>query len=369
MAVTPPSNVARARRCGRHAGTIVRCSRAGAPAMFFRTTCALALLLTACSGSARAQTAETDAVLFQNDLREVLECSAGPDLQQRVVSRLRAARYTDVAERTAELRDWRFEEKGADDDHRMTVITLPQPMTVHGIDARQVVADPFGFSIALDGAQRERVIAAYGLHLQSSTLREPFELWSAPTASVIVRSAGDGHRLGCKPFTKDGKATVRQVPAVDVQDLQDAIHCRADEGSMRRLQAFWQRLSEQPQFEWPQDVRSVNEVNYTVDDEELHLLLIGLQAPVQAYGVPTHTIALAFGGFFGVDLGSTAVAPVLAKAGMDTSHAVGKDAWQRLLPPVAFSGGSWIPQHIVMRTDEGRVVAGCASDYERGPSR
>lgn len=173
--------------------------------MFFRTTCALALLLTACSGSARAQTAETDAVLFQNDLREVLECSAGPDLQQRVVSRLRAARYADVAERTAELRDWRFEEKGADDDHRMTVITLPQPMTVHGIDARQVVADPFGFSIALDGAQRERVIAAYGLHLQSSTLREPFELWSAPTASVIVRSAGDGHRLGCKPFTKDGK--------------------------------------------------------------------------------------------------------------------------------------------------------------------
>lgn len=252
---------------------------------------------------------------FQRNLRDVLECRASADLQRSVVNRLRAARYTAIAERPANLRGWRFEEKGADDDHRMTVITLPQPMTVHGIDARQVVADPFGFSIALDSAQRERVIAAYGLHLQSSTLREPFELWSAPTASVIARSAGDGHRLGCRPFTKDGKATVRQVPAVDVQDLQDAIHCRADEGSVRRLQAFWQRLSEQPQFEWPQDARSVNEVNYTVDNEALHLLLIGLQTPVQAYGVPTHTIALAFGGFFGVDLGGTAVAPVLAQAG------------------------------------------------------
>ncbi len=80
--------------------------------MFFRTTCALALLLTACSGSARAQTAETDAVLFQNDLREVLECSAGPDLQQRVVSRLRAAGFTapmrDVQTGVAEyVRYWR----------------------------------------------------------------------------------------------------------------------------------------------------------------------------------------------------------------------------------------------------------------------
>ncbi|HHA2759136.1 MULTISPECIES: hypothetical protein [Stenotrophomonas] len=335
--------------------------------MFFRTTCALALLLTACSGSARAQTAETDAVLFQNDLREVLECSAGPDLQQRVVSRLRAARYTDVAERTAELRDWRFEEKGADDDHRMTVITLPQPMTVHGIDARQVVADPFGFSIALDGAQRERVIAAYGLHLQSSTLREPFELWSAPTASVIVRSAGDGHRLGCSPQGTGKDAAAR--PAMAVQDLQEASECHADEATMGRLQAFWQGISERSQLEWPQEVRSVSEVSYTVGDAKLPLLVIGLQSPIQMHGVATRTITLAFGGFFGADLGDVAVAPVLAQAGMGTSHQVGKATWQRALPPMAFKGGDWIPQHIVMRTDENHVIAGCASDYVRSRPR
>ncbi|MEG0195066.1 MAG: hypothetical protein RR831_08505 [Stenotrophomonas sp.] len=337
--------------------------------MSFRTTCASALLLVACSGAADAQPAQADALRFQHDLRDVLECSASADVQQAVVSRLREARYADASERPRYLRDWRFEQEDEDDDHRVTVITPPQSMNVHGVEAPRLFADRFGFSVALGPAQRERIVAAYGLRLQSSTLHEPFELWSTPTTSIIVRSAGDSYRLGCKPSTKDSRAAVRQVPAVDVQDLQDAIHCRADEGSMRRLQAFWQRLSEQPQFEWPQDVRSVNEVNYTVGDAELHLLLVGLQVPIQAYGVSTHTIALAFGGFFGADLGDAAVAPVLAQAGMDTSHAVGKDTWQRLLPPVAFSGGSWIPQHIVMRTDEGRVVAGCASDYERGPSR
>lgn len=335
--------------------------------MFIRTTCALALLLTACSGCARAQTADTDAVLFQNDLRAVLECSAGPDLQQRVVSRLRAARYTDVAERTAELRDWRFEEKSEDDDQRMTVIVPPQPMTVHGIDASQIIADAFGFSIALDTVQRERVIAAHGLRLQSSTLREPFALWSAPTTSVIVRSAGDGYRLGCAPQATGKDAAAR--PAMAVQDLQDASECRADEATMRRLQAFWQGISERPQFQWPQEVRSVTEVSYTVGDEELPLLLIGLQSPFRVHGVATDTVALAFGGFFGADLGDAALNPVLARAGMDASHNVGKAAWQRALPPVAFKGGDWIPQHIVMRTDEDHVIAGCASDYVRSRPR
>ncbi|MBD3683250.1 hypothetical protein H3005_15380 [Stenotrophomonas sp. Br8] len=337
--------------------------------MFFRTTCASALLLVACSGSAIAQPADADALLFQHDLRDVLECGARADVQQAVVSRLRAARYADAAERLPYLRDWRFEQEGEDDDHRVTVITPPQSITVHGVEVPRLFADAFGFSVALDPVQRDRIVAAHSLRLQSSSLREPFELWSAPTTPIIVRSAGDGYRLGCAPSTNGNRAAVRQLPAVEVQDLQDAIHCRADEGSMRRLQAFWQRLSEQPQFEWPQDVRSVNEVNYSVGDDDLHLLLIGVQAPIQAYGVSTHTIALAFGGFFGADLGDVALEPVLAQAGMDTSHTVGKDAWQRLLPPVTFSGGSWVPQHIVMRTDEGRVVAGCASDYVRSTSR
>ena len=337
--------------------------------MFFRTTCASALLLVACSGSATAQTADADALPFLHDLRDVLECSASANVQQAVVSRLRAARYADAAERLPYLRDWRFEQEGEDDDHRLTVITPPQSMTVHGVEVPRLFADALGFSVALDSAQRDRIVAAYGLRLQSSTLQEPFELWSTPYTPIIVRSAGDGYRLGCAPATKGNGAAVRQLPVVEVQDLQDAIHCSADEGSMRRLQAFWQRLYEQPQFEWPQEVRSVNEVNYSVGDDDLHLLLIGLQAPIQAYGVSTHTIALAFGGFFGADLGDVALEPVLAKAGLDTSHRVGKAAWQRLLPPVAFSGGSWIPQHIVMRTNEGRVVAGCASDYARSTTR
>ncbi len=334
--------------------------------MFFRTTCASAtLLLVASSSVADAQPTDDDALRFQLDLQDVLECSASAEVQQAVVNRLREARYADASERPRYLRDWRFEQTDEDDDHRVIVITPPQSVTAHGVDAPQLFADRFGFSVALDPAQRERIVAAYGLQLQSSTLHEPFELWSTPTTSIIVRSAGDSYRLGCKPFTKDGKAAVRQVPAVDVQDLQDAIHCRADEGSMRRLQAFWQRLSEQPQFEWPQDVRSVNEVIYTVDDEELHLMLIGMQTPMQVYGVSTHTIAVTFGGFFGADLGDVAVAPVLAQTGMDTSHQVGEGTWQRALPPVAFSAGKWIPQHIVMRTDEGHVIAGCASDYAR----
>ncbi|PTT53801.1 hypothetical protein DBR33_04590, partial [Stenotrophomonas sp. HMWF022] len=82
--------------------------------MFFRTTCASVLLLVACSGSAIAQPADADALLFQHDLRDVLECGASAEVQQAVVSRLRAARYADAAERLPYLRDWRFEQEGED---------------------------------------------------------------------------------------------------------------------------------------------------------------------------------------------------------------------------------------------------------------
>lgn len=332
--------------------------------MFLRTTCASVLLL-ACSIPAHAQPSEAAALQFQRNLLQVLECSAGADVQQDVVSRLRAARYADAADRPADLRDWRFEQKEEDDDRRVTVITPPQSMVAHGVQAAHFFADALGFSIAVDTAQRERIVAAHGLRLQSSTLREPFEVWSAPTTPIIVRSAGDGYRLGCTPVAKGNGAPARQAPAVAVKDLQNAIECRANQATMARLQVFWRGVSERPQFAWPQDVRSVNEVNYTVGDAELPLLLIGLQAPMQVHGVSTHTIAVTFGGFLGADLGDVAVAPVLAHTGMGAAHQVGKDTWQRVLPSVAFSAGKWIPQHIVMRTDEGRVIAGCASDYVR----
>jgi len=174
---------------------------------------AFALLLACASATASAPGA-TAAASFQRDLVAILECRADPATTQRIGNTLRAAMYGDAQQRPAHLRDWRFQ-RGGDEDRPFTTIDMPAPLKAQGITTRRVFVDDLGMSMPIDGAQRERIVATHALRLRSSTLHEPFSVWSRPVvagekplpAAVVVRSDGDGYRLGATGLANRAKTS------------------------------------------------------------------------------------------------------------------------------------------------------------------
>lgn len=335
-------------------------------------------LLSALAGTVKANASEGDpeAVRFQHGLLAVLECRASADTRKIVANTLRAARYGDPAKRALHLRDWHFEHAGDADDAAMTVIDMPVPLTVHGVRTRRVFADDQGFSIAIDAAARDRIVASHGLQLRSSTLREPFKVWSAQsvdgsvsTPSIMVRSDGDEYRLGCTAphvGTQVARSPDRQQRA-DAPDLTAAIECRADDAALRRVGRLLQQVMEQPQSEWPAEVRTVSAPTHAINGTVLPVFQIELQTPLQIQGVATDRLLVAPAGLFAADLGRVNVASVLLDAGLNAAdQQAGVQVWQREASRSGLPSASIrINERVVARTDDGTVLTGCSTSQMR----
>lgn len=335
-------------------------------------------LLFALAGTVKANASEGDpeAVRFQHDLLAVLECRASADTRQIVANTLRAARYGDPAKRALHLRDWHFEHAGDADDAAMTVIDMPVPLTVHGVRTQRFFADAQGLSIAIDGAARDRIVARHGLQLQSSTLREPFRVWSArpvdgnaSAPSIRVSSNGDGYRLGC---TALAASTQRTLPLdgqqrADATDLSAAIECRADDATLRRVERVLQQVMEQPQSGWPAEVRTVSAPTHAINGTVLPVFQIELQTPLQIQGVATDRLLVAPAGLFAADLGRVNVASVLLDAGLNAAdQQAGVQVWQREASRSGLPSASIrINERVVARTDDGTVLTGCSTSQMR----
>jgi len=269
--------------------------------MFPRMIRACVLMLVACCGHADAEPAQTEALRFQQNLLAVLECRASADTRQTVASTLRAARYGDPAGRPLHLRDWHFEQAGDADAAAVTVIELPVPLTVQGVRTQRVFAGAQGLSIAINAAARDRIVARHGLQLQSSTLREPFRVWTArpvegnaSAPSIMVSSDGDGYRLGCTApaASTQGTLPLDRQQREDANDLAAAIECRADDAALRRVGRLLQQVMEQPQSEWPAEVHAVALGDAGGFDRSQHLVhLLGVLAhgAVAVGGLGDHT--------------------------------------------------------------------------------
>lgn len=344
--------------------------------MFPRTIHAGTLMLVACSGLADAKPVEADALRFQQDLIAVLECRASADTRQSIASTLRTARYGDPAGRPLHLRDWHFEQAGDADAASVTVIDMPVPLTAQGVRTQRVFADAQGLSIVIDAAARDRIVARHGLQLQSSTLREPFRVWttrpvdgntSAP--SIMVSSDGDGYRLGCTAPAASTQETVpldRQQRA-DANDLTAAIECSADDAALRRVARLLQQVMEQPQGGWPDQIRAVSASSHAIKGTVLPAFQIELQTPLQIQGIATDKVLVAPAGLFAADLGRTNVAGVLLDAGLTTAHQqAGVQVWQREASRSGLPSGSVrINERVVARADDGTVLTGCSSSQMR----
>ncbi|PJL08259.1 hypothetical protein B9Y72_15540 [Stenotrophomonas maltophilia] len=347
--------------------------------MFPRTIRACVLMLVACCGHADAEPAQTEAMRFQQNLLAVLECRASADTRQTVASALRAARYGDPAGRPLHLRDWHFEQAGdtdAADAASVTVIDMPVPLTAQGVRTQRVFADAQGLSIAIDAAARDRIVARHGLQLQSSTLREPFRVWSARSVdgntsapSIMVSSDGDGYRLGCTAAAASTQGTLpldRQQHA-DANDLTAAIECRADDAALRRVGRLLQQVMEQPQGEWPAEVRAVSAPTHAINGTVLPVFQIELQTPLQIQGIATDKVLAAAAGLFAADLGRINVASVLLSVGLTTAQQqAGVQVWQREASRSGLPSGSIrIHERVVARADDGTVLTGCSSSQMR----
>lgn len=344
--------------------------------MFPRTIRACVLMLVACCGHADAEPAQTEALHFQQDLLAVLECRASADTRQTVASTLRAARYGDPAGRPLHLRDWHFKQAGDADAASVTVIDMPVPLTAQGVRTRRVFADAQGLSIAIDAAARDRIVARHGMQLQSSTLREPFRVWSARSVggntsapSIMVSSDGDGYRLGC---TAPDASTRGTLPLdgqqrADANDLTAAIECRADDAALRRVGRLLQQVMEQPQGEWPAEVRAVSAPMHAIKGTVLPAFQIDLQTPLQIQGIAIDKVLAAPAGLFAADLGRINVASVLLDAGLTTAHQqAGVQVWQRETSRSRLPSGSLrINERVVARADDGAVLTGCSSSQIR----
>lgn len=331
-------------------------------------------LLLALAGTVNANAASGDpeAVRFQRDLLAVLECRASADTRQIVANTLRAARYGDPDRRPLHLRDWHFEHTGDTGDAAVTVIDMPVPLILQGVQTRRVFADDQGFSIAIDAAARDRIVASHGLQLRSSTLREPFKVWSAQsvdgsvsTPSIMVRSDGDEYRLGCTAphvGTQVALSPDRQQRA-DAPDLTAAIECRADDAALRRVGRLLQQVMEQPQSEWPAEVRAVSAPTHAIKGTVLPVFQIEMQTPLQIQGVDTDRLLVAPAGLFAADLGRVSVASVLLDAGLNAAdQQAGVQVWQREAWRSGLASGSIrINERVVARADDGSVLTGCSS--------
>ncbi|WP_340570722.1 hypothetical protein [Stenotrophomonas sp. G106K1] len=364
-------------RCTGCAGTMCDCSRAGVPAMF-PASLSTSFLLLALVGTVdvNAASGDPEAARFQRDLLAVLECRAGADTQQIVANTLRAARYGDPDRRPLHLRDWHFEHTGDTGDAAVTVIDMPVPLTLQGVQTRRVFADDQGFSIAIDAAARDRIVACHGLQLRSSTLREPFKVWSAQsvdgsvsTSSIMVRSVGDEYRLGCTAphvGTQVARSPDRQQRA-DANDLTAAIECRADDATLDRVERVLQQVMEQPQSGWPAEVRAVSAPMHAINGTVLPVFQIELQRPLQIPGVDTDRLLVAPAGLFAADLGRVNVASVLLDAGLNAAdQQAGVQVWQREASRSGLPSASIrINERVVARTDDGTVLTGCSSSQMR----
>lgn len=325
-----------------------------------RATVAFAFVL-ATAIAAASPTDATAATTFQRDLVAILECRADPVTTQAVGRALRAAMYGDAQQRPAHLREWRFE-RGGDEDHPVTSIDMPKALTAQGITTRRVFVDEVGFSIPIDDAQRARIVAAHALRLRSSTLREPFRVWSQADvaggkplpAAVVVRSDGDGYRLGCDRSGQQGEevASARRPPVADAHDLAAAAACRASPEALERVEAFWNLALEAGQDAWPAQLQSMA----SRDSGELYVAT--LFEPIRVQGVSTRKVALGMGLLAGViDPGATAQA--VQAAGMTTADRSDVGLWEKDLHTDHRAGSQVSRSLVVLQRDGLDTLAGC----------
>lgn len=336
------------------------------PAMSTPSVClppaivAFALLL-ACASVTASPTDASAATTFQRDLVAILECRADPTIRQTVGKALRAAMYGDARQRPAHLHGWRFE-RGGDEDHPVTTLDMPTAVTAQGITTRRLFVDAGGFSMPISDLQRERIVAAHALHLRSSTLREPFRVWSssvvageeAPPAAVVVRSDGDGYRLGCdlSGERNDEEHPAHRQRAADAHDLAAAAECRASPEVMERVKAFWNRALEAGQDAWPAQLQSVD----SRDGDELYVAT--LFDPIRIQGVPTRRVALGMGLFAGLmDPGTTAQA--VSGAGMTAADRSSDGLWEKELSSNQDAGRQVSRSLVVLQRDGVDTLVGC----------
>ena len=337
-------------------------------------TARCALVLMAASASTATSAASADASTadaLQRDLVAILECRASTHTLQAVGQTLRAAMYADAQQRPAHLRGWRFERGSEEDDPPATTIDMPVALTAHGITTARLVADDLGLSIPIDAAARARMVDAHGLRLRSSTLREPFQVWALPSAdaagsapaTIVVRSDGDGYRLGCD---YPGPAREQRIPArlrdtASAPDLVAALACQADDAAMQRIANTWERVAELSPLAWPDNVRAVAQRDYLVADEVLTAHAIELEAPVQLHGFPVQVVSLAFGGYLAAEMGQAPLEQLLAATGMGEPQRRGDGFWMREVAREHFPGRAFTGELSVLATDSGTALAGCMS--------
>lgn len=320
---------------------------------------------------AQANTADT----FQPDLVELLECRASPATIQSVTTAVRGARYGTAQERPAYLQGWGFT-RSDDEEDTTTLIEMPDAVSVHGISTHRLVADDMGFSIPIDAVQRARIVSQNGLRLRSSSLREPFQVWSPAgtsgnaslPAAIVVRSDGEGYRLGCD---YSGALRASRVPArlsetATAGDIGAALECRADDAAMRRIANMWERVSELSPLAWPANVSAVAEREYHADGQEMPVMVVTLEQPVALKGLPAQSLVLAYGGYFAADMGDAPLKAVLDATGLGAADRHVEGYWMRREPTRQDATGYTVVRSFsVIPVDGGGVLAGCMTSDRR----
>lgn len=339
------------------------------PLRFFSPLAAAAAVAVSMAGAPPVQA--NTAASFQRDLVALLECRASPAAMQAVTTALRGARYGTPQERPAHLQGWGF---SGDGDDTTTFIDMPDALTVHGITTHRVVADDMGFSIPVDAGQRARIVSRNGLRLRSSSLREPFQVWSTPEASgdaslpaaLVVRSDGKGYRVGCDypgPM-REARVPPRLRETASASDIGAALECRADDAAMQRIANMWERVSELSPLAWPANVSAVASRDYAVGGQTMSLLAVTLDHPVMLQGLPVHSLGIAQGGYF-ADMGDAPLKAVLDATGLGAADRQAEGYWMREGTREASSGYTRVRAFSVIPTDSGAVLAGCMTSEVR----
>lgn len=287
---------------------------------------------------------------------------------------LRGARYGAPQERLAHLQGWSFTRSG-DEERTTTLIDMPDALTVHGITTHRVVADDMGFSIPVDAGQRARLVSGNGLRMRSSSLREPFQVWS-PTAAygdasspgaIVVSSDGEGYRVGCDypgPM-REARVPPRLRETAAASDVGAALECRADDAAMQRIANLWERVSELSPLAWPDNVRAVAEREYLAEGQEIPVMVVTLEQPVALKGLAARSIVLAYGGYLAADMGDAPLKAVLDATGLGAADRQAEGYWMREASREASSGYTRVQAFSVIPTDGGAVLAGCMTSEVR----
>ena len=342
------------------------------PLRFFSPLAAAGAVAVSMAGAPPVQA--NTAASFQRDLVALLECRASPAAMQAVTTALRGARYGTPQERPAYLQGWSFTRSG-DADDTTTFIDMPDALTVRGITTHRVAVDDMGFSIPVDAVQRAGIVSGNGLRLRSSSLREPFQVWSAPEtsgdaslpAALVVRSDGEGYRVGCDypgPM-RDARVPPRLRETASASDIGAALECRADDAVMQRIANTWQRVSELSPLAWPDNVSAVAEREYGVGGHTMSLLAVTLDRPVMLQGLPVQSLGIAQGGYFAADMGEATLEAVLGATRLGGADRKVEGYWMREARREQSSGHTQVRQFAVIPTDSGAVLAGCMTSEVR----